>query len=95
MEETLYQRTMEVWGEQAQYDQAAEECAELITALMHYRRAKVSDQQVVDELADVILMAGQLKWMFGAQRVDEAVTRKRRKLEALMRAATDPLDQDK
>lgn len=92
-DELLYQRTLEVWGEQAQYDQAAEECAELITALMHYRREKISDQQVIDELADVILMAGQLKWMFGAERVDAAVNRKRGKLEVLMQEATDKRSQ--
>ena len=47
----LYRRTLEVWGEQAQYDQAVEECAELIAVLMHYRREKVDEQQVIDELA--------------------------------------------
>ncbi len=83
----LYQRTLEVWGEQAQYDQAAEECAELIAALMHYRRDKVSSQQVIDELADVFLMAGQLKWMFGAERVEDAVKRKRLKLDRLIQDA--------
>jgi len=82
--EELYRATVEVWGEQAQYDQAAEECAELIAALMHYRREKVDAQQVVDELADVTLMLGQLTWMFGQQKVEEAVERKRQKLDGLM-----------
>ena len=80
----LYQQTMKKWGEQAQYDQAAEECAELIAALMHYRREKVDEQQVIDELADVTLMVGQLTWMFGADRVEAAVKRKREKLEGLL-----------
>lgn len=93
MEESLYQRTLEVWGEQAQYDQAVEECAELIAALMHYRRDKVCEEQVVDELADVILMAGQLRWMFGAERVDDAVRKKRRKLDVLLHDATDTIAQ--
>ena len=81
----LYQQTMKKWGEQAQYDQAAEECAELIAALMHYRREKVDEQQVIDELADVTLMVGQLTWMFGEDRVEAAVERKREKLEGLLR----------
>lgn len=80
----LYQRTLQVWGEQAQYDQAAEECAELIAALLHYRRDKVDEQHVIDELADVTLMLGQLTWMFGAERVAEAVERKRAKLDNLL-----------
>ncbi|WP_321533017.1 antitoxin [uncultured Desulfuromonas sp.] len=82
--EELYRQTMALWGEQAQYDQAVEECAELCAALMHYRREKVAPQQVIDELADVTLMIGQLTWMFGADRVGEAVERKRAKLEQLM-----------
>ncbi|OQY21742.1 MAG: antitoxin [Desulfobacteraceae bacterium 4572_35.2] len=82
--EQLYRSTVDVWGEQAQYDQAVEECAELIAALMHYRREKVDAQQVIDELADVTLMLGQLTWMFGKERVEEAVQRKRIKLDDLM-----------
>lgn len=82
--EKLYRTTVEVWGESAQYDQAAEECAELIAALMHYRREKVDAQQVIDELADVTLMIGQLTWMFGRERVAEAVQRKRDKLDGLL-----------
>ncbi len=88
----LYQQTLVLWGEQAQYDQAAEECAELIAALMHYRRDKVNSQQVIDELADVTLMVGQLTWMFGEQQVAEAVTRKRQKLDKLMQQAGDSKD---
>lgn len=82
--EELYRTTVDVWGEPAQYDQAVEECAELIAALMHYRREKVDAQQVIDELADVTLMVGQLTWMFGAERVAEAVQRKRDKLDGLL-----------
>ncbi|EAT14217.1 antitoxin [Desulfuromonas acetoxidans] len=82
--EELYRRTLALWGEQAQYAQAVEECAELCAALMHYRREKVAPQQVIDELADVTLMIGQLTWMFGTDRVAEAVERKRGKLERLM-----------
>ncbi|MDY0212062.1 MAG: hypothetical protein RBR06_03550 [Desulfuromonadaceae bacterium] len=80
----LYRRTLASWGEQAQYDQSIEECAELSVALLHYRRAKASRQAVIDEMADVILMLGQLRWMFGSQEVDLAVERKRAKLERLL-----------
>lgn len=84
----LYRRTLAVWGEQAQYDQSIEECAELSVALLHYRRAKGSRQAVIDEMADVILMLGQLRWMFGPQEVDLAVKCKRSKLERLLRETT-------
>jgi NTP pyrophosphatase (non-canonical NTP hydrolase) len=80
----LYRRTLKKWGEQAQFDQAIEECAELTTALLHYRRDKVNLNAVIDELADVALMVGQLRWMFGDEKVERALERKRAKLEHLL-----------
>lgn len=80
----LYQATLKKWGEEAQYDQAVEECAELIIALKHYRRGKISSQAVVDELADVTLMLGQLTWMFGEDKVADAVNSKLKKLHKLL-----------
>ena len=82
--EEIYQATIDKWGEDAQFDQAVEECAELITALKHYRRGKIDKQAVISELADVRLMLGQLSWMFGQQHVDQAVKRKLKKLDKLL-----------
>lgn len=80
----IYRATIEKWGEEAQYDQAIEECAELITALKHYKRNRVGRQEVVDELADLTLMIGQLSWMFGEEDVEAAVADKLEKLGALL-----------
>jgi len=83
-DQTLYQATLDKWGEEAQYDQAIEECAELITALKHYKRGKVSKDEIIAELADVTLMIGQLTWMFGVERIDQAIGEKLKKLKALI-----------
>lgn len=83
---SIYRATLEKWGEQAQYDQAVEECAELIAALKHYRRDKIDRQAVIDELADVTLMVGQLTWMFGNDEVEKAVQEKLSKLDKLLTA---------
>ncbi len=72
----LYRASLEKWGEAAQYDQAVEECAELIATLKHHRRGRVDDTAVADELADVYLMLGQLIFMIGEELVGEAVDRK-------------------
>jgi NTP pyrophosphatase (non-canonical NTP hydrolase) len=85
--ENIYQATLEKWGEEAQYDQAVEECAELITALKHLRRGKIDRQAVIDELADVTLMLGQLSWMFGQKEVDQAVEHKLSKLKQLLHSS--------
>ena len=82
--EAIYQATLDKWGEEAQYDQAVEECAELITALKHYRRGKIDRQSVIAELADVTLMIGQLSWMFGPEEVDSAIQEKLAKLDRLL-----------
>lgn len=64
------------YGNDRQILQAVEECAELQQALLHYRRGKVPHAAVVDEIADVLIMAGQMRLIFGERLVDEAVTYK-------------------
>jgi NTP pyrophosphatase (non-canonical NTP hydrolase) len=72
----LYEATLTKWGEAAQYDQAVEECAELITTLKHLRRGRTDEMAVAEELADVYLMIGQLVYMIGEAKVAAAVERK-------------------
>lgn len=81
----IYRATLKKWGEKAQYEQMVEECAELITALKHYERGKIERREIIDELADVTLMVGQLTWMFGEGEVSAAIERKLKKLEALLK----------
>ena len=80
----VYQKTIEKWGEEAQYAQMIEECAELITTLQHFSRGKVDSDAVVNELADVFLMVGQLTYMFGEDQLTAAVEKKLTKLQLLL-----------
>jgi NTP pyrophosphatase (non-canonical NTP hydrolase) len=80
----IYARTISKWGEKAQYDQTIEECAELITSLQHFARGKVDEDAVVNELADVFLMVGQLTYMFGEDKLSESVEKKIAKLNLLL-----------
>ncbi len=80
----IYAKTISKWGEDAQYDQAIEECAELIAALQHFARGKVGKDAVVSELADVFLMVGQLTYMFGEDLMSAAVENKIDKLHLLL-----------
>lgn len=80
----IFQATLEKWGEEAQYDQTIEECAELIAALKHFKRGRVSEDHIIDELADVILMSEQLMYMFGERRVSQAIDKKIHKLRSLL-----------
>jgi NTP pyrophosphatase (non-canonical NTP hydrolase) len=80
----LYRATLEKWGGEAQYDQAIEECAELIAALKHFKRGRIGEEAVIAELADVCLMVGQLTYMLGEERVATAVREKVAKLRRLL-----------
>ena len=80
----LYAKTIDKWGEKAQFEQAVEECAELIATLQHFTRGKVDRRVAVDELADVYLMVGQLIYMFGEEDFTAAVEKKIVKLHALL-----------
>jgi len=80
----VYRATLAKWGSEAQYDQAIEECAELITALKHLKRGKADENKVIAELADVYLMVGQLSYMFGNDKLEQAVEEKLQKLAALL-----------
>ncbi len=82
--EEIYQATLDKWGSEAQYDQMIEECAELIAALKHYKRGRIGENEVIEELADVTLMLGQLSWMLGTEKVDQAITAKLSKLDRLL-----------
>lgn len=93
--QSIYQKTISRWGDDAQYDQMVEECAELITALKHFRRGKVNQQVVIDELADVTLMLGQLTWMFGTDQVEKAVQQKLQKLDQLLNTSAPKTEEEK
>jgi NTP pyrophosphatase (non-canonical NTP hydrolase) len=58
------------WGEQNQIGMVAEECAEMVVALAHWTRFRVGASKVADELADVLIMAEQLRLVLEAHGVD-------------------------
>ncbi len=86
----IYRAALAKWGEEAQFDQAVEECAELIVALKHFKRNKVDQQQIIDELADVALMVGQLSFMLGEEQVERAMESKLCKLKLLLASGDLP-----
>jgi hypothetical protein len=71
---TVFQRAIELWGEEAQIKMAIEECAELIVKLAKLGRFKNGSQihEVAEEIADVEIMMSQLRLIFGNGCVDGA-----------------------
>lgn len=86
---------VEKWGNHVQIDIAVEEMAELLKALMKFKRnepelpnyvddyIKDSNEStaVIEEIADVCIMMEQLKWMFGHDAVNTQITYKLRRLQ--------------
>jgi hypothetical protein len=74
-EHELFKQAFETWGKSAQIDMMIEECSELIKALCKFKRnhnpsdtaALIND--VCEEIADVKIMTGQMRYIFGAKDV--------------------------
>ncbi len=77
----LFDRVRELWGRAGMFGQAQEECGELIVALSHLRRGRVgAEDEVILEVADVLIMATQLRQQMGTEDIDHAVKWKLRRL---------------
>lgn len=68
---TLYLQAINHWGKEAQMDMALEELDELSLAILHHRRGKVGIPEIVDEMADVYIMLGQLEIILGTEHGDQ------------------------
>ena len=68
----LSQQALDHFGELNQLDKAQEELGELITALARWRanRSVENAIAVIDEIADVMIIADQLRELFGPWEVD-------------------------
>ena len=65
LDEMVLKEAIETYGADAQIMMAVEECAELVDALMKYRRGRNNTFDVVTEIADVQIMCAQLEMIFG------------------------------
>ena len=64
------------YGLPEQMRQTIEECGELIVALRHFDRGKATQDDVIGEIADVIIMCEQLRFAFGQDKIDEMIDSK-------------------
>ena len=65
----IYKETVEKWGIHSQLLMATEELGELLVALAHYQRGRCDKDTVAEEIADVMLMAEEMAYLFGRERV--------------------------
>lgn len=61
----LYQKAIAKYGKDAQIEQLEEELAELTLAIKHYKKGKVTLDDVITELVDVDIMVEQTRMIIG------------------------------
>lgn len=78
--ENLYRKAIDCYGFPAQAAMAVEECSELTNAICKFRRGRVLEDNIITEIADVMIMCEQLASYFGNTKV---ILEKEKKLERL------------
>ncbi len=77
----LMASAIQKWGVTLQTDLTQEECGELIVAIAHYKRGRPDSRtKLLEEIADVTIMAYQMAMMFGENDVVEIIDRKMNRL---------------
>lgn len=81
----LLMNAINEWGIEAQQLQLIEECSELITAILHYKRGKCTTADVVTEIADVMIMCEQMRIVYGEHDVDAQIEYKLQRMKSRLK----------
>ena len=65
IDKEILDKAIQTYGTESQLNMAIEECSEFIDAIMKFRRGRVGVQEVVTEIADVMIMMEQMAIIFG------------------------------
>lgn len=77
------------FGVDHQIDKAIEELGELITALSRRRLDRSNRQDIAEEIADVLIMANQLRIIYGGEMVDDFIDQKLLRLRKYINSDID------
>lgn len=72
------------FGVDHQIDKAVEEMGELITALSRRRLERSHREDIAEEIADVLIVANQLRIIYGGELVDQLIDQKLNRLEDII-----------
>lgn len=79
----LYKMAIDNWGMNYQLTIAIEECSELIKSISKYKRTE-NAEKVIEEIADVEIILGQLKEMFDDDKIYHEKMQKLNRLQYLL-----------
>jgi hypothetical protein len=89
----LFTWARRVNGDENQVDKAMEECSEFITVMLQYRQGRAIIADVVDEIADVMIMMAQMRTIYGEREIDARLKVKLKRLGERVLPSIEGVDQ--
>lgn len=86
---TLCQKALDHYGISPQVDKAIEEMGELTAALLQYKHGRIDKDEVIGEIADVLITTNQMALAFGYEQVKEEIDYKLSRLNDRMSITED------
>lgn len=77
----IYETAIEKWGEHAQKMMAVGECGEFLAEFGREVQGRSSQEKMVDEIADVLVMMNQMAMIYGEKEVRERIAFKVNKVK--------------
>ena len=77
-------KAISAFGRETQIEKAIEESLELGLVLTHYLKGKATEAEVIDEVADINIIAEQMRQVFGAHKVEDRIDVKLNRLNGLI-----------
>ena len=88
-EKEIYKKALTKWGSHCQLGMLIEECAELISAVKRFQRGRVGVLDLMEEIADVEIVIGQMRILFDGKMIDVIKEQKLKKLITRLRGEED------
>lgn len=79
---SIYKRAVDFYGSILQMLMLVEECGEMVVAISHYRRGKLSQAQLAEHVADLEIMCSQMRVIVGDRVVEDQKQKKLVDLES-------------
>lgn len=80
-ETTIFKKALRVYGVDAQKRMLVEEMGELLTAMARAPRGRATKEDIITELADVLIMIKQMALVYGRDEFEQEVKRKIERLQ--------------
>ncbi len=81
----VYKKALRVWGNEKQKLQAVGEIGEFLTELGREGQGRSSHDQIIDEIADVMIMMNQMAMIYGEDGVRERIKIKIEKVKTKLK----------